>query len=153
MIRRAAAAWILAASSGYCCAQTFTAKTIRIIVPYPAGGGVDITGRAIAQQLNATLGVAVIVDNRPGAGGVIGTDLVARSAPDGYTLLVSGRGPLVAAALTNPQLPYAPLRDIAPVGNLVIAPYILAAHPVVPARNARELIALAQKQPGRLNFV
>ncbi len=134
-------------------AQTYPAKAIRVVVPYPAGGGVDITGRAIAQQLASSFGVPVIVDNRPGAGGVIGTDLVAKSASDGYTLLVSGRGPLVAAALTNPNLPYMPARDIAPVANLVIAPYLLATHPAVPARNARELIALAKAQPGRLNYV
>lgn len=150
---RCAAASILAASACICSAQTFPSKTIRIVVPYPAGGGVDITGRAIAQELGATLRVPVIVDNRPGAGGVIGTDLVAKSAPDGYTLLVSGRGPLVAAALTNPHLPYVTARDIAPVGNLVIAPYLLAAHPSVPARNARELIALAKARPGQLNYV
>jgi len=134
-------------------AQSYPAKTIRIVVPYPAGGGVDIAGRAIAQQLAAALGVSVIVDNRPGAGGTIGTDHVAKSAPDGYTLLVSGRGPLAAAPLTNPNLPYVTARDIASVSNLVTAPYLLSAHPSVPAANARELIALAKAQPGRLNVV
>jgi tripartite-type tricarboxylate transporter receptor subunit TctC len=134
-------------------AQSYPAKTIRIVVPYPAGGGVDIAGRAIAQQLAAALGVSVIVDNRPGAGGTIGTDHVAKSAPDGYTLLVSGRGPLAAAPLTNPNLPYVTARDSASVSNLVTAPYLLSAHPSVPAANARELIALAKAQPGRLNVV
>ena len=134
-------------------AQSYPAKTIRIVVPYPAGGGVDIAGRAIAQQLAAALGVSVIVDNRPGAGGTIGTEHVAKSAPDGYTLLVSGRGPLAAAPLTNPNLPYVTARDIASVSNLVTAPYLLSAHPSVPAANARELIALAKAQPGRLNVV
>jgi len=134
-------------------AQSYPAKTIRIVVPYPAGGGVDITGRAIAQQLSANFGVSVIVDNRPGAGGTIGTEHVAKSAPDGYTLLVSGRGPLAAAPLTNPNLPYVTARDIASVSNLVTAPYLLSAHPSVPAANARELIALAKAQPGRLNVV
>jgi len=134
-------------------AQSYPAKTIRIVVPYPAGGGVDITGRAIAQQLSANFGVSVIVDNRPGAGGTIGTEHVAKSAPDGYTLLVSGRGPLAAAPLTNPNLPYVTARDIAAVSNLVTAPYLLSAHPSVPAANARELIALAKAQPGRLNVV
>ncbi len=135
------------------CAQTYPSKPVRIVVPYPAGGGVDLAGRAIAQQLAAAFSVSVIVDNRPGAGGVIGTELVAKAAPDGYTLMVSGRGPIVAAALTNPHLPYSPARDIAPVANLVTSPYILAAHPSVPARNARELIALAKAHPGRLNYV
>ena len=134
-------------------AQSYPAKTIRIVVPYPAGGGVDIAGRAIAQQLAANFGVSVIVDNRPGAGGTIGTDHVAKAAPDGYTLLVSGRGPLAAAPLTNPNLPYVTARDIASVSNLVTAPYLLSAHPLVPAANARELIALAKAQPGRLNVV
>src|SRR3954469_2443024 len=144
---------LLAGVASISSAQQFPSKTIRIVVPYPAGGGVDLAGRAIAQPLAASLNVSVIVDNRAGAGGTIGTDHVAKSAPDGYTLLVSGRGPLVAAALTNPNLPYVTARDIAPVGNLVISPYILAAHPAVPARNARELIELANAQPGRLNFV
>ncbi len=134
-------------------AQSYPAKTIRIVVPYPAGGGVDIAGRAIAQQLAANFGVSVIVDNRPGAGGTIGTEHVAKSAPDGYTLLVSGCGPLAAAPLTNPNLPYVTARDIAAVSNLVTAPYLLSAHPSVPAANARELIALAKAQPGRLNVV
>ena len=134
-------------------AQTYPAKPIRVVVPYPAGGGVDIAGRAIAQQLAATFGVSVIVDNRPGAGGTVGTDHVAKSAAEGYTLLVSGRGPLAAAPLTNPNLPYVPARDIAAVSNLVTAPYILSTHPAVPARNARELIVLAKAQPGRLNVV
>jgi tripartite-type tricarboxylate transporter receptor subunit TctC len=134
-------------------AQTYPAKPIRIVVPYPAGGGVDIAGRAIAQQLAANFAFSVIVDNRPGAGGTVGTDHVAKSAADGYTLLVSGRGPLAAAPLTNPNLPYVPAREIAAVSNLVTAPYILSAHPAVPARNARELIALAKAQPGRLNVV
>ena len=134
-------------------AQSYPAKTIRIVVPYPAGGGVDIAGRAIAQQLAANFGVSVIVDNRPGAGGTIGTEHVAKSAPDGYTLLVSGRGPLAAAPLTNPNLPYVTARDIAAVSNLVTSPYLLSAHPSVPAANARELIALAKAQPGRLNVV
>ena len=144
-------ALMLNASSTF--AQSYPAKTIRIVVPYPAGGGVDIAGRAIAQQLAAALGVSVIVDNRPGAGGTIGTDHVAQSAPDGYTLLVSGRGPLAAAPLTNPNLPYVTSRDIASVSNLVTSPYLLSAHPSVPAANARELIALAKAQPGRLNVV
>ena len=133
-------------------AQSYPSKPIRIVVPYPPGGGVDITGRAVAQQLAEPFGLPVIVDNRPGASGTVGTDHVAKSAPDGYTLLVGGRGPLAIAALMNPHLPYAPARDLAPVSNLVTWPYILAVHPSVPANNARELIALAKTRPGSLNM-
>ncbi|MCX7138624.1 MAG: tripartite tricarboxylate transporter substrate binding protein [Proteobacteria bacterium] len=134
-------------------AQTYPAKPLRIVVPYPAGGGVDITGRAIAQKLAEALGQSVIVDNRPGATGTVGTDYVAKAAPDGYTLLVAGRGPIAAAHLMNPPPPYVSARDLAPISNLVSWPYILAAHPSVPARNAQELIAIAKAKPGVLNMV
>jgi len=134
-------------------AQTYPAKPLRIVVPYPAGGGVDITGRAIAQKLAEALGQSVIVDNRPGATGTVGTDYVAKSAPDGYTLLVAGRGPIAAAHLMNPPPPYVSARDLAPISNLVSWPYILVAHPSVPARNAQELIAIAKAKPGVLNMV
>lgn len=134
-------------------AQTYPAKPLRIVVPYPAGGGVDITGRAIAQKLAEALGQSVIVDNRPGATGTVGTDYVAKSAPDGYTLLVAGRGPIAAAHLMNPPPPYVSARDLAPISNLVSWPYILVAHPSVPARNAHELIAIAKAKPGVLNMV
>ena len=134
-------------------AQTYPAKPLRIVVPYPAGGGVDITGRAIAQKLAEALGQSVIVDNRPGATGTVGTDYVAKAAPDGYTLLVAGRGPIAAAHLMNPPPPYVSARDLAPISNLVSWPYILVAHPSVPARNAHELIAIAKAKPGVLNMV
>ena len=134
-------------------AQTYPAKPLRIVVPYPAGGGVDITGRAIAQKLAEALGQSVIVDNRPGATGTVGTDYVAKAAPDGYTLLVAGRGPIAAAHLMNPPPPYVSARDLAPISNLVSWPYILVAHPLVPARNAPELIAIAKAKPGVLNMV
>ena len=134
-------------------AQTYPAKPLRIVVPYPAGGGVDITGRAIAQKLAEALGQSVIVDNRPGATGTVGTDYVAKAAPDGYTLLVAGRGPIAAAHLMNPPPPYVSARDLAPISNLVSWPYILVAHPLVPARNAQELIAIAKAKPGVLNMV
>ena len=155
MIAHAASALVLVALLPFATptlAQAYPSKTIRIVVPYPPGGGVDITGRAIAQQLAAAFGSAVIVDNRAGAGGTVGTDHVAKSAPDGYTLLVGGRGPLAIAALIYPNLPYVPARDLAPVSNLVTWPYILAAHPSVPATNARELIALAKARPGQFNM-
>ena len=133
-------------------AQSFPSKPVRLVVPYPSGGGVDITARVVGQRLSETLGQPFIVENRAGASGTIGADHVAKSSPDGYTLLVSGRGPISAAPLTYPNLPYAPARDFTPVSNLVTFPYILVAHPSVPARNPRELIALARTRPGKLNM-
>jgi tripartite-type tricarboxylate transporter receptor subunit TctC len=134
------------------CAQPFPTKPIRLVVPYPPAGGVDITARTIGEKLSQLNGQPVIVDNRPGASGTLGADHVAKSARDGYTLLVGGRGPISSAPIVYPNLPYAPMKDFAPVSNLVAWPYILVTHPAVPARNARELIALARARPGQLNM-
>lgn len=131
-------------------AQTWPAKTLRIVVPFPAGGGVDATARTVAQKLAEQFAHPVIIDNRPGAAGTIGADHVAKSAPDGYTFLVAGPGAISVAPLVFSKLPYVPTRDLAPVSNLVTMPYILATHPSIPASNARELIALAKKNPGKL---
>ena len=145
--------WVIAAAlPALAQAQTFPAKPVRLIVPYPSGGGVDLTARVVGQRLSEVLGHPFVVENRAGASGTIGADHVAKSAPDGYTLLVSGRGPISAAPLTYPNLPYVPARDFTPVSNLVTFPYILVAHPSVPARNARELIGLAKARPGKLNM-
>jgi tripartite-type tricarboxylate transporter receptor subunit TctC len=133
-------------------AQTFPSKPIRLVVPYPPSGGVDITARTIGEKLSQLIGQPVIVDNRPGASGTVGADHVAKSAKDGYTLLVGGRGPISSAPIVYPNLPYAPMKDFAPVSNLVAWPYILVVHPAVPAKNARELIALAKARPGQLNM-
>jgi len=144
---------LVALIPGAVCAQAWPAKPVRMVVPFAPGGVTDSTARLVAAKMQDALGQPVVIDNRTGAGGIIATDHVAKSAPDGYTLLVSGRGPLAAAPLTNPNLPYVTARDIASVSNLVTAPYLLSAHPSVPAANARELIALAKAQPGRLNVV
>jgi tripartite-type tricarboxylate transporter receptor subunit TctC len=133
-------------------AQAFPSKPLRLVVPYPPGGGVDATARTIGQALSTVIGQTVIIDNRAGAAGTIGADYVAKSAPDGYTLLVGGRGPTSAAPLMNRNLPYSPLRDLTGVSNLVMWPYILVAHPSIPARNAKDLIALAKANPGKLNM-
>ena len=133
-------------------AQSYPVKPLRLVVPYPPGGGVDATARTVGQKLSELIGQPVIVDNRGGAAGTIGADHVAKSAPDGYTLLVGGRGPISAASLMYPNLPYVPARDLTAVSNLVLWPYILVAHPSLPARNARELIALAKSRPGELNM-
>jgi len=132
--------------------QSYPTRAVRIVVPYAPGGGLDVTARIVAPKLGELLRQNVIVDNRPGAGGTLGTDQVAKSAPDGYTLVLAGRGPIAAAPLTYPNLPYAPDKDLAPVSRAVAFPYILVVHPSVPARNARDLIALAKASPGKLNM-
>ena len=133
-------------------AQNYPIKPVRIVVPFPAGGGVDLTARTVGQKLAEYLGQQVVIDNRAGAAGTIGAEHVAKSAPDGYTLLVAGPGSVAVAPLLFPKLGYNPLKDLAPVTMLVTMPYIIVAHPSVPAKNAAELIALARGNPGKLNM-
>ncbi len=133
-------------------AQNYPTKPVRIVVPFPAGGGVDLTARTVSQKLTDYLGQQVVIDNRAGAAGTIGAEHVAKSAPDGYTLLVAGPGSVAVAPLLFPKLGYNPLKDLAPITMLVTMPYIIVAHPSVPAKNAAELIALAKANPGKLNM-
>jgi tripartite-type tricarboxylate transporter receptor subunit TctC len=133
-------------------AQNWPVKPLRIVVPFPPGGGVDLSARAVSVKLAEYLGQPAVVENRAGAAGTIGAEFVAKSAPDGYTLLVAGPGAVAVAPLLFPKLGYDPLRDLAPVAMLVTMPYIVVTHPSVPARNARELIALARANPGKLNM-
>ena len=132
-------------------AQSYPTRPIRMIVPYAPAGSTDITGRNIAQRMTANMGQQVVVDNRSGAAGVIGTDLVAKSTPDGYTILLSTN-----AFTANPwlysKLPYNTEKDFAPITLVTSAPNLLAAHPSVPARTANELIALARSKPGQLTI-
>jgi len=124
---------------------------MRFIVPFTAGGGTDLIGRVIAQRLGERFGQQVVVDNRPGAGTVIGSDIVARSTPDGHTLLLTANPHTSNPALIA-KLPYDTLRDFAPVTMAASAPLLLAVHPSLPARNVRELIELAKAKPGQLSF-
>ncbi|MBI3044908.1 MAG: cyclase family protein [Betaproteobacteria bacterium] len=133
-------------------AQNYPAKPVRMIVAFPAGGGSDIVGRALAQQLTELLGQPVVVDNRGGAGGAIGTELAARAAPDGYTLVVGSSGAFAINPHLNPKLPYDPVRDFAPVGLVTRLTFVLDVHPSVPAKAVKDLVALAKSRPGRLNF-
>jgi tripartite-type tricarboxylate transporter receptor subunit TctC len=133
-------------------AQSYPVRPIRLIVPYPAGGPTDFVGRTVGQKLSQLLGQQVVVDNRPGAGTIIGSELVARAAPDGYTLLFGTGGGTFLAPLILPNVPYEPLRDFAPVAMLVQSPQVLVVHPSVPATNVKELVALAKAKPGALNF-
>ena len=146
------AALIAAACSLAAGAQSYPTKPVRIVVPFPAGGGVDLTARIVGQKLTDYLGQQVVIDNRAGAAGTIGAEHVAKSAPDGYTLLVAGPGSVAVAPLLFPKLGYNPLKDLAPITMLVTMPYIIVAHPAVPAKNAAELIALAKANPGKLNM-
>jgi tripartite-type tricarboxylate transporter receptor subunit TctC len=143
---------VLALASALAAAQNYPARPIRLVVPYPAGGPLDIMARAIGQKLTEAWKQPVVVDNRAGAGGNIGADLVAKSAPDGYTLLMGA----VATHAINPSLyskiPYDPVRDFAPVALVAQVPNILVVNPAVPAKTVQELIELARAKPGSLNF-
>ncbi len=132
--------------------QPYPARPIRIIITFPAGGPSDTVVRPIAQRLNETWGQPVILDNRGGAGGVVGTEIVAHAAPDGYNLLVGTAGGMAINPNLLAKLSYDPFRDFAPVCMLVINPQVLVAHPSLPANNVKELIALAKARPGQLNF-
>ncbi|MBI3706678.1 MAG: tripartite tricarboxylate transporter substrate binding protein [Proteobacteria bacterium] len=132
-------------------AQDFPTKPIRLVVPFPPGGPNDIIARVVAKPVSEAIHQPVIVDNRSGAGGVVGTDVVAKAAPDGYTLGLSSAGAL-AISVSLQKMPYDPLKDLAPITLVVTVPEILVVHPGVPARNLAELVALAKGQPGKLNF-
>jgi tripartite-type tricarboxylate transporter receptor subunit TctC len=133
-------------------AQTYPTKPLRMVVPFPPGGTTDILGRVAAQKLGEALGQQVIVDNRPGAGGNIGTELVAKSPPDGYTLLTDPGSTLTINPSLFAKLPFDPLKDFAPVTILAAVPNLLVVHPSLPVRSVKELIALAKAKPGQLNY-
>ena len=133
-------------------AQNYPVKAIRFVVPFPAGGPLDIAARAIGQKLTEAWKQPVIIDNRPGAGGNIGADNVAKSAPDGYTLLMGAVSTHAINPNLNAKMPYDALRDFAPITLVTTVPNVLVVHPSVPAKNVRELIALARARPGQLNF-
>lgn len=145
---------VLAASLFFACAQAFAqsypVKPVRLIVPFPPGGGVDVTARTFAQKYNEGWGQAVVVDNRPGAGGNIGADAVAKSAPDGYNLLVTTTGHAVAASLYK-KLPFDPIKDFAPASQLISTYLVLVANPGMPG-TLKDIVALAKAQPGKLNY-
>jgi tripartite-type tricarboxylate transporter receptor subunit TctC len=132
--------------------QEYPNKPLRYIVPFGAGGPTDTQARWAAQKLNFALGQAVIVDNRPAAGGVPGTAAVAKSLPDGYTLLAGNPGPLTVAPAIAASLPYDTLRDFTPVILIAKSASVLVVHPAIPAINLKEFIALAKARPGRLNY-
>jgi tripartite-type tricarboxylate transporter receptor subunit TctC len=134
-------------------AQGYPERVIRIVNPFPPGGSVDVMARILAQKLSDNLGQQVIVDNRAGAGGNTGAESVARSEPDGYTLLFTAPGPLVInQTLYTKGLPFDPAKDFTAIALFAVAPIVLMVHPGVPAQNVQELIQVARKEPGRISF-
>ena len=133
-------------------AQGYPAKPVRIIVPFAAGGGTDIVARTVGARLGEGLGQTVIVDNRAGAAGAIGTELAAKSAADGYTLLMGSNGPLAISPGLHAKLPYDPLRDFAPVALITTMPFLMVVHPSLPVRSVKALVALAKARAGQLNY-
>lgn len=132
-------------------AQAFPTKNLQMVVPYTAGGSSDVMSRAVAQRLAAAWGKNVVVENRAGASGMIGAELVARAAPDGYTLLGTTSS-YPATAATRAKLPFDAAKDLVAVGTIARAPMLVAIHPSVPAKSIRELIALGKKNPGKFNY-
>lgn len=133
-------------------AQTYPSKPVRIVVTFPAGGTVDLIGRAIAAELQVSLGGPVIIDNRPGAGGNIGADNVAKSPADGHSLLIGSNGTHAINPSLYTKMPYDPIKDFSPVTLVASAPNIFTTHPSLPAKNVKEFIALAQVRPGEIPY-
>jgi tripartite-type tricarboxylate transporter receptor subunit TctC len=143
---------LAAATTPGASAQSWPVKPIKLISPYPPGGGTDAAARIIAQALSDQLGQQVVVDTRGGASGLIGTELAAKAAPDGYTLVLGNVAPLAILPAATPKLPYDPIRDFSPVSLVALSDYVLAVHPSLPAKNLRELLALAKANPGKLTY-
>jgi tripartite-type tricarboxylate transporter receptor subunit TctC len=133
-------------------AQSYPAKPIRIVVPFPAGGPLDVTARAIGQKLSEAWGQPVVIDNRPGAGGNIGADLVAKSAPDGYTILEGALSTHAVNVSLYGKMPYDPLKDFAPITLVATTPNVLVVNPGLPVHSVTELVAYAKAHPGALSF-
>ena len=153
LVLLAAVACSLVTASAPAWAQAWpTAKPIRLVIPFPAGGATDIIGRAVAQRLGTALGQQVVIDNKPGAGGTIGSDLVAKAPADGYTLLMATSSTHSIGPALNPKMPYDAFRDFAAAGHVANAPSVLVVGRNFPAASARELIDLIKRNPGRYNY-
>ena len=133
-------------------AQPYPSKPIRVVIPFGPGGPSDLLARTVGQKLTEAWGQQVLIDNRPGANGVLGSELAARSAPDGYTLVMATNGTHGINASLYPKLPYDTVRDFAPITRLGQSPYLLVAHPSLPVRGVKDLIQLARARPGEITF-
>jgi tripartite-type tricarboxylate transporter receptor subunit TctC len=138
--------------TGLAVAQAWPTKPIRLMVPFPPGGSTDIVARIVAQKLGERLGQPLVIENRGGGGGTIGTAATAKASPDGYSLAVASTSTHVVAPGVYPKLEYDPIKDFAPVGLMAVSPYLLVVNPGVPAKTLKELVTLAKKQPGKLNY-
>lgn len=145
-------ATMLLGAAPFAGAQGFPAKSVRMVIHFPPGGPTDFVGRALAQKLSEAWKQQVVVENRPGANGIIGVESVLRSPADGYALLFGTSGSLALAPATNKKLPYDVFKDLAPITLAVINPQILAVHPSLPVRNVTELVRLARQKPGEINY-
>jgi tripartite-type tricarboxylate transporter receptor subunit TctC len=145
----------LAASAGLpavALAQAYPSKQIRMIVPFPPGGGVDFAARVVGKQLSERLGQQVVIDNRPGANGIVGLEILKQSPADGYTLATASQGPLSINPSLYPKLQYDSLKDFAPLSNVVNFPLLLVVHPSLPVKSVPEMIALARKNPDQMSY-
>jgi tripartite-type tricarboxylate transporter receptor subunit TctC len=138
--------------SGAAVGQTWPTKPVRVVVPFPPGGSTDVLGRIVATKLTEALGQQVVVDNRAGAGGIIGTDIVVKAPPDGHTLLFSASAPIAINVTLMKNVPYDSRRDLTPVVRIGSVPLVLVVHPVVPARSVKELIALLRSRPNDFTY-
>jgi tripartite-type tricarboxylate transporter receptor subunit TctC len=152
LARAALALLAVSVFAGSAFAQAWPAKPVRVIVAFTAGGTTDILARNVGQQLSERLKQQFVVENKPGAGGNLGTEFVVRSAPDGYTLIVDSVGPIAVNPTLYPKLPYNPLTDLVPIVQIADVPNVLVVHPSVPAKTVDELIAWAKANPGKVNY-
>ena len=146
------AALLLLLGAAMASAQSYPAKPVRIVAPFPPGGGLDLVARALGQRLSPALGQSIIIDNRSGADGMIGTEQVAKAPPDGYTLLISSTGPMVINPALSLKMPYDTVKDFAPITLVVVQPLCLVVHPSLPVKSVKDLVALAKSRPGQLNY-
>ncbi len=137
---------------GHAVAQNYPTRPIRLVVPFAPGGNIDITARAIAPGLSETLGQTIVVDNRGGAGGIIGTELVTKSTPDGYTLVLASSGTVTVAPSLYTKMPYDPVKDLSPIVLLSYVPIVLVVNPALPAKSVKDFISLAKSKPGKMTM-
>lgn len=151
-IKKIGTFFVLLVAAACLCAQGFPVKPIRWLVPYPAGGGSDVIARTIGAQLSTNTGQPVLIDNRPGAGTIVGAEAAAKSPADGYTVLSADNGTLVFNSALYAKLPYDPVADFSPVSLIARVPLLLVAHPSFPANDVKGFLELAKRRPGTLNY-